>query len=128
MKLLKNCLILATFFLINAQSLLAQNAQDKIVCKWKTEDNTVVEIYKTPSNNLAVKQLSAGKEADKKYNSKVIGKDILGKNNEFTGIVIDPSNNKEYKATWTLSADATKLTLSVKWGFMSFKETWFKMN
>lgn len=128
MKSLKNLLLLTALVLIGSQNMMAQNAKEKIVGKWKTEDNTIVEVFKNSPNNYIIKQISAGKTEDKKYDSKVFGKDISGTNNDYNGIVIDPDNNKEYKAKWTLSTDVTKLTLNVKWGFISFKETWTKIN
>jgi uncharacterized protein (DUF2147 family) len=127
MKSLTRFSIIIILFLAQSKALIAQDARSKIVSKWKTEDNTILEIFKTQTNNYAVKQISAGKPADNKHNSKLIGKDIIG-SSDFTGIVIDPSNNKEYKAKWTLSADEKTLKLSVKWGILSFKETWTKMN
>ena len=116
------------FFLLGFSSLIAQNVKEKIIGKWKTEDNTVVEVFKTTSNNYNIKQISAGKAEDKKFDSKVFAKDVTGSKNDYNGIVIDLSDNKEYKASWTMSDDATKLKLSVKWGFLSFKETWTKIN
>jgi uncharacterized protein (DUF2147 family) len=128
MKSLTKFSIIIILFLVQSKTLIAQDARGKLVSKWKTEDNTVLEIFKTQTNNYSVKQISAGKPADNKHNSKLIGKDIIGSNNDFTGTVIDPSNNKEYKAKWILSADEKTLKLSVKWGILSFKETWTKMN
>jgi uncharacterized protein (DUF2147 family) len=128
MKSLTKLSVLVMLFFVTSINLFAQNAKEKIVGKWKTEDNTVVEVFKDASNNYSIKQISAVKAADKKHDSKVIGKNITGTNNDYAGMVIDPSNNKEYKAKWILSADEKKLALSVKWGFLSFKETWTKMN
>lgn len=104
----------------------AQTIADKLVGKWVTEDKTVVEFYKCNSS-LCIKQLTAGKEKDRKYNGKVIGKNIATvSDTELKGIVIDPDNNKEYNAKWMVSADGKTISLKVKWGLLSFNEKWMK--
>jgi uncharacterized protein (DUF2147 family) len=104
----------------------AQSTTAKIAGRWKTEDNAVVEVYLTTANNYAIKQISAEKEKDKKDNSKMVGKSFTGVGNEYSGIMIDPSNNKEYKGKLILSDDGKSMKLRVKWGLMSFNETWIK--
>ncbi len=103
-----------------------QTGTEKLIGKWKTEDNAVVEFLKV-GNTTIVKQLSAEKEKDKKYNGKQISKDILPvSNKEFTGIVTDPANDKEYNGIWVLAPDGKSLLLKVKWGLVNFSEKWVK--
>jgi uncharacterized protein (DUF2147 family) len=114
--------------LLGASSgIFAQNSKEKIISQWKTEDKSVLEFHQT-STGFVLKQISAGKEADKKYDTMVIGKDITGSNKNFSGTVMDSSDKKEYKAKWTLSDDEKTLILNVKWGILSFKETWVRVN
>jgi uncharacterized protein (DUF2147 family) len=104
----------------------AQSTTAKIAGRWKTEDKAVLEVYLTTANNFAIKQISAEKDKDKKDNGKLIGKGITGTGNEYAGIVIDPSNNKEYKAKWTTSEDGKTMYIKVKWGLINFNEKWIK--
>jgi uncharacterized protein (DUF2147 family) len=116
--------LLFFFVLFQAETIFGQS----ITGKWKTEDNTIIEVLKNDANTYVMKQISAGKEVDKKYNNQQVAKNIIGEKSVFSGIVIDPSNNKEYKAKWTLSANQKQLNLSVKWGLFSFNETWQRIN
>jgi uncharacterized protein (DUF2147 family) len=117
------------FFLISClfgSVAFAQTATANIVGKWKTEDNTIVEIYATTNGSYGIKQVSAEKESSKKDNGKTIGKEFVATGNELKGIVIDPSDNKEYNGRLIVSADGKSLKLKVKWGFLSFNEKWIK--
>jgi hypothetical protein len=74
---------------------------------------------------LEVKQISAGVEKDRKHDGKVVGKEIVEAEKGLAGIFIDhDDNSKEYKAILTLAKDGKTLTLSVKWGFLNFKDVW----
>jgi uncharacterized protein (DUF2147 family) len=118
--------VLAVILIAASMQLFAQTTGDKIIGKWKTKDNTILDVSKV-SSSFVIKQVSAEKEKEKKDNGKQIGKDISpSSGNEFKGIVIDPSDNKEYKATWIMADDGKSLKLKVKWGLLSFSETWVK--
>jgi uncharacterized protein (DUF2147 family) len=92
-----------------------------------TEDKTMVEIFKN-GNSFFVKQISAISEKEKVNIGKMIGKELIfNEKSDYKGIVVDPSNNKEYKALFTVADDGKSLRLKVKWGFIGFNETWKKM-
>jgi uncharacterized protein (DUF2147 family) len=113
--------------IILSTQLFAQKGAEPILGKWLTEDNSILEFFKSGST-IAVKQLNAGKEKDKKDNGKLVAKNLLSANKiEYNGTVIDPSNSKEYEAVFTMAPDGKSLKLKVKWGFISFKETWKKL-
>jgi uncharacterized protein (DUF2147 family) len=124
----KNFKMLFTVFLITVSSqLFAQKNVETLLGKWKTEDNTIIEIFKN-GNTVSIKQISASKEKEKINNGKIIGKDFLySEKTEYKGTVINPENNKEYKAVLILAADSKSLKLKVKWGFLSFNETWNRL-
>lgn len=118
-------IVLATLFTLHA---FAQNITSNLIGTWQTEDKTIVEIYKS-GNTIGIKQISAVKEKDKKNNGKVIGKNLLAINaTECNGILIDPSDNKEYKAVFIVAPDGKTLKLKVKWGLLSFNEKWKKQS
>jgi uncharacterized protein (DUF2147 family) len=128
MNQLKNFQIgfLALLLTISTQ-LFAQKKGENIVGKWQTEDNTILEVFKT-GNSFSIKQLVASKEKEKINNGKIIGKEFVFSNDtDNKGIVIDPSNNKEYKSLISVDEDGKSLKLKVKWGFINFNETWKKM-
>ncbi len=118
--------IFALLFTISTQ-LFAQKDSENLVGKWQTEDNAIVEIFKTGSS-FSIKQVSSPKEKDKVNNGKIITKELVfAENTDYKGIVIDPSNNKEYKGLFTVAADGKSLKLKIKWGFINFNETWKKI-
>jgi uncharacterized protein (DUF2147 family) len=117
---------LAAVLVITTSHLFAQTGAEKILGKWKAEDDIVVEFLKS-NTFITINQVSAIKEKDKKDNGKQVGKDVkLIAADEFSGIVIDPSDKKEYKAKWIIAKDGKTLTLKIKWGFFSHSETWTK--
>jgi uncharacterized protein (DUF2147 family) len=116
--------LMAVVLAITTLQLFAQTDAEKILGKWKAGDDIVVEFLKYNSG-ITINQVSAVKEKDKKDNGKQIGKDVIPvAADKFTGIVIDPSDKKEYKAEWTIAKDGKSLRLKIKWGFMSHSETW----
>jgi uncharacterized protein (DUF2147 family) len=120
----KKSAFLAIAFLTVAFQLFAQTGAEKILGKWKAEDETVVE-FLTSDNGIIIRQISAIKEKDRKDNGKQVGKDVmLSADDRFKGIVIDPSDKKEYKAEWIISKDGHNVTMKVKWGFIVHSETW----
>lgn len=126
---MKNLKIWIVFILpiITSTQLFAQKIGENLAGKWQTEDNTIVEIFKN-GNSFSIKQVSSPKEKDKLNNGKIITKELFfAENTDYKGIVIDPSNNKEYKGLFTVAADGKSLKLRVKWGFINFSETWKKM-
>ncbi len=128
MKIIKNSQIgiLAMILAISTQ-LYAQKNGETLVGKWQTEDKTIVEIFKT-GNSFSIKQMSAINEKEKVNIGKTIGKEFaFSENTDYKGIVIDPSNNKEYKGLFTVAADGKSLKLKVRWGFINFNETWKKI-
>jgi hypothetical protein len=110
--------------LIISVQLFAQKNDEKLIGKWQTEDKAIIEILNT-NNATVIKQISANKEKDKKYNGKTIRKNIVFVNStEYNVIMIDPANMKEYKGILYQSKDGKSLKLKVKWGILSFDETW----
>lgn len=102
-------------------------AQNGLIGKWQTEDKVVIE-FSTCGKFFCAIQTSAAQEKHKKDNGIAIAREVVqGKENTYIGTVIDPSNGKEYKATWTLSADAKILSLNVKWGFINYNEKWQRL-
>jgi uncharacterized protein (DUF2147 family) len=125
---MKNIKTWFTVLLITvASQLFAQKNVETLIGKWQTEDNTIVEMFKN-GNTISIKQITAAKEKEKINNGKIIGRDFLySEKTEYKGTVINPENNKEYKALLILAADSKSLKLKVKWGFVSFNETWNKL-
>lgn len=118
--------ILALLLTLSPQ-IFAQKNGENLIGKWKTEDKTIVEIFKN-GNSFSVKQISAISEKEKVNIGKLIGKELIyNENNDYKGIVIDLSNNKEYKALFTVADDGKSLKLKVKWGFINFNETWKRL-
>lgn len=73
-----------------------------IVGKWQTKDRSILNFVPCGSAYCArYVATNTAKEGD----GQLIARDVVpAKNNTFTGTVIDTDdNNKEYKATWTLS-------------------------
>jgi len=117
---------LVVLLMTASAQLFAQTNTDKIIGKWQSEEKAVLEVYLTTGNNFAAKQLSAIKQKGKQNNGKIVAKGITVAGKEYNGIVINPKDNKEYKANWTISDDGKNLKMKVKWGLLSFKETWTK--
>jgi uncharacterized protein (DUF2147 family) len=116
-----------TLSVIVSSQVFAQNTTETILGKWLTEDYTIIEVLKI-DNAICLKQLATNKEKEKINNGKFIGKGFVTTNKtEYNGMVIDPSNSKEYKGLLTLSANGKTLNLKVKWGFLNFNETWKKL-
>ena len=94
----------------------------------ETPDKDIIEFY--PNGLLfTAKQISTETEKDKINNNKTIArglKSTIGK--VFEGIVIDPKDNKTYHGRFTINDSGTQLNLKVKWGFLSFNETWKRIN
>ena len=66
---------------------------------------------------------------DKNNNNKVVAKELKATTAKvFEGIVIDPKDNKTYHGRFTINDSGTQLNLKVKWGFLSFNETWKRVN
>ena len=128
MKQIKNVKmgIIALLLMLSIQGFAQKNGEN-LIGKWQTEDNTVLEVFKS-DNVFSIKQLTASKEKEKKNNGKIIAKKVaFTEGSTFKGIVIDPSNNKEYDAFFIVAADGKSLKLKVKWGFINFNETWKKL-
>lgn len=128
MKRIKNIKIgfLALLLFFSVQSIAQKNGEN-LLGKWQTEDNTVIEVFKN-GNSFSAKQLNAYKEKERIHNGKIIAKNLyLSAENDYKGIVIDPSNNKEYSALFIVATDKKSLILKVKWGFINFNETWKKL-
>jgi uncharacterized protein (DUF2147 family) len=117
--------ITATIILLGSTVSFAQ--QNGLAGKWLTPDGAVISFYN--ENKMFIgRQTSAALEKDKKYNGKIVAKDVAAKDdNIFEGTVIKPETDKEYKGRFTIDATGGVLELKVKWGFMSFKENWKKI-
>ena len=126
-KMKKSKFYVFAILLVLATQVSAQTVNDKLLGKWLTKDNAVVEFF-ISGTTLSFKQISAKKEKDKKDNGKILGKNIANSSGkEFKGIVINPDNNKEYSSVFIVSDDGKKLLLKVKWGFINFNEDWVKV-
>jgi uncharacterized protein (DUF2147 family) len=113
--------------IVISTQIFAQIPQDKFLGKWLTKDKATVEVTKV-GNSYSIKQIDAVTEKDKKEDGKIIGKDIQRETEiQYKGLVIDPSNGKDYKATWIISSNGKNVELKVKWGFINFNETWSKL-
>jgi hypothetical protein len=107
--------------------IFAQKNGELLIGKWQTKDNAIVEIFKN-GNSTTIKQVSATKEKEKINNGKIIGKELVFVNKtECNVIMIDLSNKKEYKGILIYAEDSKSLKLKVKWGLLSFNETWKKI-
>lgn len=116
--------LIAAILLLASSQVVGQAKLDDLAGKWITEDNAVMEFSKMGAA-MVIRQIEAEKIMDKKYNGKVVGKDVVHESgSEFRGVIVDPSNGKEYKATWNLSANGKRLLLKIKWGLVNFSETW----
>jgi hypothetical protein len=94
---------LTSLMLLLAVTLTAQSTNDVVIGKWKTEDNTIIEIY-VVNSKLYMKQISATKKSDIKNNGKLIGKNfIVNTKSQYNCTLIDPSNLKEYTGLITRS-------------------------
>ncbi len=125
MKTVQNTIIL--LLLSIGLPTFAQNNVDAYVGKWITEDNTVVEIVKA-GTSVSIKQTKASKPKEKINDGKWIGKNFIEvSTTEMKGIVINPEDGKEYKAILIIASDKKTMKLKVKWGLISFNETWKKL-
>ena len=98
--------------------------QAAILGKWRTSDNDIIEFY--PAGAVfGATQISTELEKDKKYNGKVVARDLKQVNPlEFDGTVIDPADNKVYTGRFIVATDKNSLNLKIKWGFLTHNETW----
>lgn len=116
-------LIFSVFF-----GFISHAQQAAITGKWKTPDKDIIEFY-AEGPVFTAKQISSETEKDKGNNSKIIAKELKPTTAKvFEGIVIDPKDNKTYHGRFTINDSGTQLTLKVKWGFLSFNETWTRVN
>jgi uncharacterized protein (DUF2147 family) len=108
--------------------LISHAQQAAITGKWETPDKDIIEFY-AEGQVLTAKQISTETEKDKNNNNKVIAKELKPTTAKvFEGIVIDPKDNKTYHGWFTINDSGTQLNLKVKWGFLSFNETWKRVN
>jgi uncharacterized protein (DUF2147 family) len=113
-------IILITASLVDSN---AQNGKNKWLGKWITEDNSLMEVYAN-GPRLEVKQLKAGAEKDRKHDGKLVAKDLVDTDGGLSGVMIDNDSGKEYKGILVMDKGEKTLTLSVKWGFLSFTDVW----
>jgi uncharacterized protein (DUF2147 family) len=122
----KQVLMTTVFFVFFG--LISHAQQVAIIGKWETPDKDIIEFY-SEGGLLAAKQISTETEKDKINNNKTIAKELKStKSKVFEGIVIDPKDNKTYHGRFTINDVGTQLNLKVKWGFLSFNETWKRVN
>ncbi|AMR33092.1 hypothetical protein A0256_17560 [Mucilaginibacter sp. PAMC 26640] len=109
-------------------SCICSAQQAAITGRWETPDKDIIEFYPDGAF-FSAKQISTSSEKDKINNNKIIARELrLTINKVFDGIVIDPKDNKTYHGQFTVNENGTELNLKVKWGFLSFKETWKRIN
>jgi len=105
------------------------SAQDgkSVVGKYHEEKHSLtIEMFRDGSTYSA-RQIDTPEEQKKKYNGQLIAKNISIAGTKLSGIVISNTNGKEYPATWMISTDQNSLALKIKWGFLSFSDTWRKI-
>jgi uncharacterized protein (DUF2147 family) len=108
--------------------LISHAQQAAITGKWETPDKDIIEFY-AEGQVLTAKQISTETEKDKNNNNKIIAKELKPTTAKvFEGIVIDPKDNKTYHGRFIINDSGTQLNLKVKWGFLSFNETWKRVN
>ncbi|OKS84639.1 hypothetical protein RG47T_0071 [Mucilaginibacter polytrichastri] len=107
---------------------ISRAQQVAIAGKWETPDKDIIEFY--PEGLMfTAKQISTETEKDKVNNNKIVAKELQSTAAKvFEGIVIDPKDNKTYHGKFTINDTGTQLNLKVKWGFLSFNETWKRIN
>ncbi|MGF7073050.1 DUF2147 domain-containing protein [Mucilaginibacter sp. 3215] len=108
--------------------LISHAQQLAITGKWQTPDKDIIEFY--PEGQLfTARQIGTETEKDKNNNNKIIAKELKPAAAKiFEGIVIDPKDNKTYHGWFIINDTGTELQLKVKWGFLSFNETWKRVN
>jgi len=98
--------------------------QATLVGKWITPDKDKIEFY-IEGQTITGKQISTETEKNKKNNNRIIATALKTTGPMvFEGTVIDPKDNKTYKGRFTINEAGTEVELKVKWGFLSFNETW----
>ncbi|SDP27895.1 hypothetical protein SAMN05428975_0970 [Mucilaginibacter sp. OK268] len=108
--------------------LISHAQRAAIIGKWETPDKDIIEFY-SEGPVFTARQISAEIEKDKGNNNKIIAKELKSTTAKvFEGIVIDPKDNKTYHGRFTINDSGTQLNLKVKWGFLSFNETWKRVN
>jgi uncharacterized protein (DUF2147 family) len=108
--------------------LISHAQQAAITGKWETPDKDIIEFY-AEGQVLTAKQISTETEKDENNNNKIIAKELKPTTAKvFEGIVIDPKDNKTYHGRFIINDSGTQLNLKVKWGFLSFNETWKRVN
>lgn len=105
----------------------AQKLPISVIGKWETPDKDVIEFYNDGSAIIA-RQVNTQTDKDKPYNGKIVAKELKPVSNTvFEGTVIDPKDNKQYNGKFILNNNGEELQLKVKWGFLSFNETWKRL-
>lgn len=108
--------------------LISHAQRAAIIGKWETPDKDIIEFY-PDGQLLTAKQIGTETEKDKINNNKTIAKELKSISAKvFEGIVIDPKDNKTYHGCFTINDSGAQLNLKVKWGFLSFNETWKRVN
>ncbi|MDP4208170.1 MAG: DUF2147 domain-containing protein [Bacteroidota bacterium] len=104
-------------------SFTSWSQQAAISGKWLTPDKDIIEFY-SEGQTITARQISTETVKDKKYDNKIVAKDLKPLNEKvFEGTVIDPKNDKFYHGRFTINKSGTLLELKVKWGFLNFNET-----
>ncbi|SEW43771.1 Uncharacterized conserved protein, DUF2147 family [Chitinophaga sp. YR573] len=107
------------FFSINSWA-----QQATLVGRWITPDKDKIEFY-IEGQTITGKQISTETEKDKKNNNKIIATGLKATSPMvFEGTIIDPKDDKTYKGRFIMNEAGTAIELKVKWGLLSFNETW----
>jgi len=125
---MKRSIVLA--IVIVASCALGLSAQDtmSVVGEYREEKNKItLEVYGDGAG-YAAKQIDKPDPKKKQDNGKIIAKDMIVFDNKLTGTVISTTNGKEYPASWEISNDRSSLALKIKWGFLSFSDTWKRID
>lgn len=101
---------------------LGADAQEAVLTgKWQTPDGTVIQ-FAQQAGTWTARQTSS---KDKINDNKIVARNVSASSaGIYEGTVIDPKDNKAYKGRFFINETGTELELKVKWGFISFHETW----
>lgn len=117
--ILRDFIRTVAFLLFLNTSVRAQ--QRSLIGEWLTPYREVIEFYED-GEILTAKKTSTEKDNCK---SIILARDIKETSaGIFEGVLIDPKNGKTYKARFILNQFETELEVKIKWGLISFSQSW----
>jgi len=125
---MKGSIVLAIVIVASWAAGLSAQDSANVAGRYLEEKNKItIEVYREGAG-YAAKQIDVLDPKKKKDNGKLIAKDMIAVGNTLTGTVISTTNGKEYRASWELSNDRSSLALKIKFGFLSFSDTWKRVD